>query len=178
MQHFWGGNGLLHFQFPLPIVQYLFYNLLCWNSSSRFRPVLFSHASALKYWNQMIASAKMRGVNLHQVNQTLKIVMDYGLHLSLFTDVFVTNLHIDKDKAMSLKEKRPLLLVLTNTVLKLVHIKSLSLRSAKFMLWFYEFLTLKRNNWASCTISVSGSYTCRFFWTHLMMLQHIKIKWT
>ena len=51
----------------------------------------------------MIAAAKIHGLNLRQENEIKKLVMDHRLHLDLFTNSFVNNVRIDKDKAMDPK---------------------------------------------------------------------------
>ena len=73
----------------------------------------------------MIAAAKIHGLNLRQENEIKKLVMDHRLHLDLFTNSFVNNVCIDKDKAMDPKEKRPPPLVLSHPVVNLVHIPKL-----------------------------------------------------
>ena len=49
----------------------------------------------------------------------------HGIHLYLSTKWFVNNVHIDKDEAITPKEKIPPLLVLRHTVVNLVHITKL-----------------------------------------------------
>ena len=73
----------------------------------------------------MIAAARICGLNLRQENQIPKFVMDHWLHLAIFKNRFVNNVHIDKDEAMDPKEKIPPPLVITHPVVKLVHIPKL-----------------------------------------------------
>ena len=70
----------------------------------------------------MIEAAKFCGVNICQSNQTSKLIMTHGLHLSLFIYCFVNDVHIDKDEAVAPKENIPPPLVLTHLVIKLVNI--------------------------------------------------------
>ena len=73
----------------------------------------------------MIAEAKFCWVNLCQSNQTSKLIMTHGLHLSLLIDCFVNDVHIDKDEGVEPKENIPPPLVLTHIVIKLVKILKL-----------------------------------------------------
>ena len=73
----------------------------------------------------MIAAAKFCGVNLFQSNQTSKLIMTHVLHLYLFIDFFVNDVHIENDEAVAPKENIPPPLVLTHLVIKLVKILKL-----------------------------------------------------
>ena len=109
-------------QLTLTLFPFLFFLCYWLNSSSRCRPIFLPYASLLNWSNQMISDTNICGVNLCHSNQTLKLIITHGIHLDLFTNCFVNNVHIEKYKAMEPKVRIPPPLLIMHLVVYSVHI--------------------------------------------------------
>ena len=124
---------------------------------------------------------KSVGVNICQANQTLKLITDNWLRLSLLKICYINNVHTDKDKAMPPKEKRPPPLVLMYPAVKSVHIPKLIAEVDRYHIFgctSFSYSYAKSERRVPYMIWVN-MIILWFFWTHLNgAAKTLRGKWT